>query len=127
MYICVTLGALDGLNRYSCFIIEDGFGGYLVKFVANKEVPEAIGVPFAADSVNDSLNSSNSSLESPESVRNTFTRENSLWRDRSRGFSLQNSRDCDEITRQFLDIDFNDDMILRFETDREVSSSITNI
>ncbi len=85
VYICVTLGAIDGLNRFSCFIIEDGYGGYLVKFVAKEEIPEAIGTPFAANSAHDSLNES---FDSPESVRNSFTRDASIWRDRSRGFSL---------------------------------------
>ncbi len=108
VYICVTLGALDGLNRFSCYLIEDGQGGYMLTFVAKERIPEAIGTPFAANSTHHSLNES---FDSHKSVRNTFTRDNSLWRDRRRGVSLQNSRDCDEITRQFLKIDFNENMI----------------
>ena len=34
-----------------------------------------------------------------ESVDNSFTREESIWRDRRRGMSLQNTKDCDEIMR----------------------------
>ena len=94
MYICVTLGAKDGLSRFSCYLIEDGRGSYVVKFVAKQILPEAIGTPFAAKSVRDSLNES---IDSPESVRNSFTENESLWRDRRRGLSLENSRDCDEI------------------------------
>jgi len=81
----VTLGAIDGLNRFSCLITEDGCGGYLIKFVPKEEIPEAIGTPFAANGAQDSLNES---FDSPESVRNSFTRDASIWRDRSRGLSL---------------------------------------
>ena len=119
VYICVTLGSLDGLNRFSCYLIEDGHGGYVFTFVAKEGIPDAIGTPFAANSVQNSLNES---FDSPESVRNTFTRDNSLWRDRRRGLSLQNSRDCDEITRQFLKIDFNESMILS-ETDISIRNT----
>ncbi len=46
-----------------------------------------------------------------ESIDNEFTRTESLWRDRRRGMSLINARECDEIVRQFLQIDFDESMI----------------
>ena len=90
----MTLGAKDGLSRFNCYLIDDGQGGYVVKFVAKQVLPEAIGTPYAANVQRDSLNES---IDSPESVQNSFTENESLWRDRRRGLSLENSRDCDEI------------------------------
>ena len=52
-YICVTLGAQEGLDRFDCYMIEDGIGGYELKFVLKEGVPEAIGAPYAASYVND--------------------------------------------------------------------------
>jgi hypothetical protein len=46
-----------------------------------------------------------------ESVDNVFTRNEPLWRDRRRGISLDNAKECDEIMRQFLEIDFDESMI----------------
>ena len=34
-----------------------------------------------------------------------------MWAERNRDTSLDNRRDCDEIMRQFLDIDFNESML----------------
>ncbi len=90
----MTLGAKDGLSRFNCYLVEDGQGCYVVKFVAKQVLPEAIGTPYAANGERDSLNES---LDSLESVRNSYTENESLWRDRRRGLSLENSRDCDEI------------------------------
>lgn len=70
-------------------------------------MPEAIGVPYAAQQVNDQEDD-----VSNESVDNSFTRNESLWNDRRRGISLINSRECNEIVRQFIEIDFDDGMIL---------------
>jgi hypothetical protein len=70
-------------------------------------VPEAIGVPYAATQVNDQEDEVIN-----ESIDNSFTRNESLWRDRRRGISLINSRECNEIVRQFMEIDFDDSMIL---------------
>ena len=47
-----------------------------------------------------------------ESVNNEFTRTESLWRDRHRGISLTNSKECNEIVRQFMEIDFDESLIL---------------
>ena len=48
-YICVKLGATDSLNRFDCCLVDDGNGGYQIKFILKKNVPEAIGVPHAAN------------------------------------------------------------------------------
>ena len=32
-YICVTLGASEFLNRFDCYLIENGHGGYELRFV----------------------------------------------------------------------------------------------
>ena len=58
-----------------------------------------------------------------ESVDNTFTRNEPLWRDRRRGMSFTNSKECNEIVRQFLQIDFDEGMILteRF-SERQVAN-----
>jgi len=34
-----------------------------------------------------------------------------MWRNRNRGLSLMNKRDCDEIMRQFLDINYKESVI----------------
>ena len=52
-FICVTLGSSDNLNRFDCYMIENGQGGYELKFVLKEGVPEAIGVPHAAADVSD--------------------------------------------------------------------------
>jgi hypothetical protein len=52
-YICVKFGAIDSLNRFDCYLVDDGNGGYQIKFILRKSVPEAIGVPHAANEVND--------------------------------------------------------------------------
>ena len=50
-YICVKLGASDSLNRFDCSLVDDGNGGYQIKFILKKNVPESIGVPYAANQV----------------------------------------------------------------------------
>lgn len=96
-YICLTLGSSDQLNRFDCSIVPDGLGGYFIRYRLKKGVPETVGVPFCASE----LTEDDSDVESQdrESVFNSFTREESLWRDRRRGMSLQNTKDCDEIMR----------------------------
>jgi hypothetical protein len=47
-YICVKLGATDSLNRFDCCLVDDGNGGYQIKFIPKKNVPETIGVPDTA-------------------------------------------------------------------------------
>jgi hypothetical protein len=72
-----------------------------------KNVPEAIGVPYADNHVSEREDD-----EIDESVDITFTRNEPLWRDRHRGMSLTNARECNEIVRQFLLIDFDETMIM---------------
>jgi hypothetical protein len=107
-YICVKLGANDSLNRLDCFLVDDGSGRYQIKFFMKKNVPEAIGVPHAA---NHASEEEEEDYEIDESVENSFTRSNALWRDRRRGMSFTNARECNEIVRQFLDIQFDESMI----------------
>ncbi len=44
------------------------------------------------------------------SVENSYRRNEALWRDRDRGQSFQNSKDCDAIFRQFFHIDLERSM-----------------
>jgi len=69
-------------------------------------VPEAIGVPYAANHVSERQDD-----EIDRSVDNSFTRNEPLWRDRHRGMSLINARECNDIVRQFMNFDFNESMI----------------
>jgi hypothetical protein len=87
-------------------VVDDGNGGRQIKFFLKKNVPEAIGVPYAANYVAEQEDD-----EINESIDNEFTRTESLWRDRRRGMSLTNARECNEIVRQFLHIDFDESMI----------------
>lgn len=50
------------------------------------------------------------SIESEKSFHNSFTDNDPLWRDRHRGQSFENTRDCNEIVRQFFEIDFNESL-----------------
>ena len=102
----MKLGATDSLNRFDCCLVDDGNGGRQIKFYLKKNVPEAIGVPHAANNVSEQEDD-----EIDESVDNTFTRNEPLWRDRRRGTSLTNARECNEIVRQFFLIDFDESMI----------------
>jgi hypothetical protein len=90
-HICYTLGASDQLTRFDCFLIEDGQGNFIVKYKLKEGIPQAIGEAYVADV----------SIEITESeydeVENTFMQEESMWRDRNRGMSLVNSRECDLI------------------------------
>jgi len=52
-YICIKFGANDNLNRFDCCLVDDGNGGYQIKFILRQSVPAAIGVPHAANEVND--------------------------------------------------------------------------
>ncbi len=69
-------------------------------------MPVSVGVPHAANNV-----SERDDDEIDESVDNSFTRNEPLWRDRRRGMSLINARECNDIVRQFLEIDFDESMI----------------
>jgi len=66
-------------------------------------------VPYASKEINEQGDDDD---EINESVDNSFTRNEPLWRDRRRGMSLTNSKECNEILRQFLLIDFDESMIL---------------
>ena len=79
----MTLGASDRMSRFDCRLVEDGLGGFTLKLIPKFPVPEAIGVPFAAEtSFESSFSISN------DSVDNEFTRNEPLWRDRRRGDSI---------------------------------------
>ena len=106
-YICLTLGTSEDLNRFDCYNVEDGRCGHELKFILKEGVPEAIGVPHAADNIN-----LLTSLNEDEPVDNTFTRNDSLWRNRNRGISVENSKDCDAIFRQFFNVSLFRSMIL---------------
>jgi hypothetical protein len=106
-YICIKFGANDNLNRFDCCLVDDGNGGYQIKFILRQSVPAAIGVPHSANDVNDQDDDVMN-----ESVDNEFTRTESLWRDRRRGMSLTNAKECNDIVRQFMEIDFDESMIL---------------
>ena len=58
-YICWTLGSDCKLKIFDCLLIEDGQGGFSIKYRRKIAVPEAIGVPYAAENA-----SSYSSLDS---------------------------------------------------------------
>jgi hypothetical protein len=45
----VTLGSSESLNRFDCYLIEDVIGGYELRVVLKKEVPEGVGVPHLAE------------------------------------------------------------------------------
>jgi hypothetical protein len=65
-------------------MVDDGQGGFTMRFVAKHPVPESIGVPYAAERSGEE----SFSLSSRESVDNEFTRNEPLWRDRRRGDSI---------------------------------------
>ncbi len=94
------------MNRFDCCLVDDCNGSRQIKFILKKTVPEAIGVPYAVNQEGEQEDD-----EINESIDNEFTRTESLWRDRSRGMSLTNTRECNEIVRQFLQIDFDESMI----------------
>ncbi len=104
----MKLGATDGLNRFDCCLIDDGICGYQIKFILKKNVPEAIGVPYATGHLSNQSNDD----DSDESADNEFTRNEPIWRDRRRGISMSNTKECNEIVRQFFEIDFDESMIL---------------
>ena len=106
-FICVKLGANDSLNRFDCCLVDDGSGRYIIKFFLKKNVPETIGVPHATNHAGEEEEDD----EIDESVDNSFTRGDALWRDRRRGMSFTNARECNEIVRQFLDFNFDESMI----------------
>ena len=49
----MTLGTSEDLNRFDCYMIEDGLGRYELKFVLKEHLPAAIGVPNAANDVSE--------------------------------------------------------------------------
>ena len=83
----MKLGAIENLNRFDCCLVDDGNGGYQIKFIPKKNVPEAIGVPHTANEVTEQD-------ETTESVDITFTRKETLYRDRRRGMDLTNAKNA---------------------------------
>ena len=121
-YICVKLGAKDSLNRFDCCLVDDGNRGRQIKFILKKNVPETVGLPHAANHVSEQEDD-----EIEESVDNSFTRNEPLWRDRRRGMSLDNARECNEIVRQFMEIDFDESMISTDTFDEREVPNDTNV
>jgi hypothetical protein len=75
------------LKIFDCLLIEDGQGGLIVKYIRKNTVPEAIGVPYAAEnhSSHSSLDSDNDEIEDE-----ILTQSNS-------SILMQNRIGCDEI------------------------------
>ena len=48
-YICYKLGSSDQLNKFDCFLIEDGQGNFIVKYKLKEGIPEAIGEAYFAE------------------------------------------------------------------------------
>ena len=105
-YICWTLGASNQLKTFDCCIIEDGKGGYIIRYKLKDNTPQAIGDSFVESDLLHEDTESEMEVED-----NDFTR-GSLWQNRKRGLSLQNKIDCDEIMQQFL---MNRESISTFE------------
>ena len=97
------------MSRFDCVLIEDGQGGYQVKFILKQGVPSTVGIAYAADR---DTNSSELDLINSGSSLSQQSRPFTLWVNRNRGNSLQNRIDCDEIVRQFLDVTFDDSMVI---------------
>ena len=58
-YICWTLGDSEQLNKFDCYMIEDGQGGFLLKYVDRESVHSAIGEAYLATNQSDSEGSDN--------------------------------------------------------------------
>ena len=54
-------------------------------------------------------------------------RNEPLWRDRRRGISFTNAKECDEIVRQFLEIDFDESMISTETFHEREAANDTNV
>ena len=97
-YICYTLGA--SVQRFDCFLIDDGQGGISVRYQLKDEVPQAIGEAHYSDTTDNSI------LLTDNSSRNSLGNSvQSLWRNRNRNtLSMYNQRCCDVIVQQFLQV-----------------------
>jgi hypothetical protein len=60
VHICVNLGAEDGLSQFICYIIYDGLGGYIFKFVPKVLVAKSIDSSFISDEVTEMTESGRS-------------------------------------------------------------------
>ena len=81
----MTLGAVDYLNRFDCYLIEESHGGYYLKVALRKDVPEAISVLCAVDNTSDEDDKVG---EDDLFGNNFFTRDEPLLRIRNRGSSF---------------------------------------
>ena len=86
-YICWTVGASEHLKRFDCLLIDDGHGNYILKYRLKSNVPASVGVPFAMTTDVASESSSHSDLDS---ANNSFTQNESIWRNRRRDMSFEN-------------------------------------
>ena len=69
-------------------------------------LPEAIGVPYAAEMLSRCSSINSESTFRPTTISEDWMRD-STFRDRETGVNLGKSRECDSISRQFIEIDFN--------------------
>lgn len=92
-FICWTVGSQPHLKNFDCVIYEDDQGRFLVRYTLKEGVPETMGESYYANR----RSADSESLEEQLSVDNSFTQESALWRERRRGDSLTNRRECDEI------------------------------
>lgn len=82
---------------------------------------QTVGVPHTEE-----IDSLDSLSQSDMSEDNEFRRTDLMWRNRNRGMSLENTKACDEIIRQFLTVDFNNSMLLP-KTDDEMCVNLSEV
>lgn len=82
-YICWTVGAHEHLKRFDCLLIDDGNGNYTLKYRLKANVPATVGLPYATTNAAD-VESSSSLKSDDDSAKNSFTQNESIWRNRNR-------------------------------------------
>ena len=123
-HICLTVGTSSQIRNFDCIMVEDGQGGYSLSLKLRSSVPEQIGVPLATSNNYESLSED---LESQDSVRNSFTQQDSLWLNRGRGMTLENRKGCDEIMHQFLQYSFDDSIISEINPKSHYSLNLIDV
>ncbi len=78
-YICWTVGSSEQLKRFDCILIEDGQGGFLIKYKLKQDVPETIGEAYAATI---EMNEEDESMDLEVSQG---LRDQTIWRERNLG------------------------------------------
>lgn len=82
-YICWTVGAHEHLKRFDCLLIYESNGNYTLKYRLKAKTPATVGVPYATTNTVD-VESSSSLNSDDDSVKNSFTQNESIWRNRNR-------------------------------------------